>query len=130
MDVSKLRQNIIRLDQQRRMLLQQVLRPSPMIGASLYQMRRRCGNPRCKCARGDLHASWYLSRRQQGRTKLTYIGRIVPDWLAKRIGRYQRHQKILARIRKIDAEISISLNKLRDEKLESFEQAHKDRQWS
>lgn len=130
MDVSKLRQNIIRLDQQRRMLLQQVLRPSPMIGGSLYQMRRRCGNPRCKCARGDLHASWYLSRRQQGRTKLTYIGRIVPDWLAKRIGRYQRHQKILARIRKIDAEISISLNKLRDEKLESFEQAHKDRQWS
>ena len=130
MDVSKLRQNIIRLDQQRRMLLQQVLRPSPMIGASLYQMRRRCGNPRCKCARGDLHASWYLSRRQQGRTKLTYIGRIVPDWLAKRIGRYQRHQKILAWIRKIDAEISISLNKLRDEKLESFEQAHKDRQWS
>ena len=130
MDVSKLRQNIIRLDQQRRMLLQQVLRPSPMIGGSLYQMRRRCGNPRCKCARGHLHASWYFSRRQQGRTKLTYIGRIVPDWLAKRIGRYQRHQKILARIRKIDAEISISLNKLRDEKLESFEQAQKDRQWS
>lgn len=130
MDVSKLRQNIIRLDQQRRMLLQQVLRPSPMIGGSLYQMRRRCGNPRCKCGRGDLHASWYLSRRQEGRTKLTYIGRIVPDWLAKRIGRYQRHQKILARIRKIDAEISRSLNKLRDEKLESFEQAQKGRQWS
>jgi hypothetical protein len=130
LNVSKLRQNIIRLDQQRRMLLQQVLRPSPMIGASLYQMHRRCGNPRCKCARGDLHASWYLSRRQQGCTKLTYIGRIVPDWLAKRIVRYQRHQKTLARIRKIDAEISSSLNKLRDEKLESFEQAQKDRQWS
>lgn len=101
-----------------------------MIGASLYQMHRRCGNPRCKCARGDLHTSWYLSRRQQGRTKLTYIGRIVPDWLAKRIGRYQQHQKILARIRKIDAQISRSLNSLRDEKLESLEQALKDRTWS
>jgi hypothetical protein len=130
LNMSKLRQKVHRLDEQRRMLLQQVLRPSPMIAGSLYQMRRRCGNPRCKCARGHLHTSWYLSRRQQGRTKLTYIGKIVPDWLAKRIHRYQRHQKILARIRKIDAEISISLNKLRDEKLESFEQAQKDRQWS
>ncbi|MFQ6094055.1 MAG: DUF6788 family protein [bacterium] len=130
MDVSKLRQKVHRLDEQRRMLLQQVLRPSAMIGGSLYQMHRRCGNPRCKCARGDLHASWYLSRRQEGRTKLTYIGRIVPDWLAKRIGRYQQHQKTLARIRKIDAQISSSLNTLRDEKLSSFEQAHKDRQWN
>lgn len=130
MDVSKLRQKVHRLDEQRRMLLQQVLRPSAMIGGSLYQMHRRCGNPRCKCARGNLHASWYLSRRQEGRTKLTYIGRIVPDWLAKRIGRYQQHQKTLARIRKIDAQISSSLNTLRDEKLSSFEQAHKDRQWN
>jgi hypothetical protein len=130
LDVSKLRQKVHRLDEQRRMLLQQVLRPSPMIAGSLYQMRRRCGNPRCKCARGHLHTSWYLSRRQQGRTKLTYIGKIVPDWFAKRIHRYQRHQKILARIRKIDAEISISLNELRDEKLESFEQAQKDHKWS
>lgn len=130
MDPSKLRQKIVRLDQQRHLLLQQVLRPSPMIGASLYQMRRRCGNPRCKCARGHLHASWYLSKRQQGRTKLTYIGKIVPDWLTKRIHRYQQHQKTLARIRKIDAQISSSLNKLRDEKLESFEQAQKDRKWS
>lgn len=130
LDPSKLRQKIHHLDQRRRMLLEQVLRPSAMIGASLYQMRRRCGNPRCKCARGHLHASWYLSRRQQGRTKLTYIGRIVPDWLAKRIHRYQQHQKRLARIRKIDAEISNSLNTLRDEKLESFEQAQKDLKWS
>ena len=130
LDTSKLRQNIIRLDEQRRSLLGQVLRPSAMIAASLYQMHRRCGNPRCKCARGDLHTSWYLSRRQEGRTKLTYIGKIVPDWLAKRIHRYQQHQKILARIRKIDAQISRSLNSLRDEKLESVEQALKDHLWS
>ena len=128
MHASKLRQRVHRLDEQRRIVLGQVLRPLPMIAASLYQMRRRCGNPRCKCARGHLHASWYLSRHREGRTKLTYIGRIVPDWLATRVGRYQKHQKSLARIRKIDAEISGSLNKLRDEKLEGFEGAQKDRQ--
>jgi len=128
LNASKLRQKVYGLDEQRRMLLGQVLHPLPMIAASLYEMRRRCGNPRCKCARGHLHASWYLSRHQEGRTKLTYIGRIVPDWLATRIRRYQQHRKRLARIRKIDAEISGSLNKLRDERLESFEGAQKDRQ--
>jgi len=59
---------------------------------------------------------------------LTYIGRVVPDWLAGRVGRYQRHQKVLAAIRKIDTEISGYLNELRDEKVESFEQALKERQ--
>lgn len=109
-------------------MIQKVMRPLPMISGSLYQMSRRCGNPRCKCARGHLHVSWYHSRAVKGRTKLTYIGRIVPDWLGIRVHRYQKHQKILAAIRKIDAEISGCLNRLRDEKVQSIEQAHKERQ--
>lgn len=128
MDSSKLRQTLLLMDTKRRNLLRQVLRPFPMVSGSLFQMRRRCGNPRCKCARGELHASWYLSRRQEGKTKLTYLGRVVQDWLQKRVGRYQRHQKRLAEIRKIDAAISRGLNKLRDERLQSFEQAPKERQ--
>ena len=128
MDSSKLRQKIWLLDEQRRNLLRQVLRPFPMVSGSLFQMRRQCGNPRCKCARGELHASWYLSRRQEGKTKLTYIGRVVPDWLQKRVGRYQIHQKRLAAIRKIDAEISKGLNQLRDEKVQSFEKVQRERQ--
>jgi hypothetical protein len=93
-----------------------------MVVGSLYQMRRKCGKPGCKCARGELHTSWYLSRTEKGRTKLTYIGKIVPDRLDKRVRRYQRHQKVLARIRKIDAEISEHLNQLRDQKIESLEE--------
>jgi hypothetical protein len=127
LDTSRLRQKVRRLDEERRMLLEHVLRPGSMIRGSLYEMRRRCGNPRCRCARGQLHASWYLSRREKGHTRLSYIGRAVPEWLATRVGRYGRLQKRLARIRKIDAQISACLNKLRDEKLESFEGAHQER---
>jgi hypothetical protein len=125
---SRLRQKVGRLDERRGKLLRRVLRPGPMISGSLYQMKRRCGNPRCKCTRGHLHTSWYLSRRHGGRTKLTYIGRIVPDWLATGVGRYGRYQKTLAAIRKIDSEISGYLNELRDDKVETFEQVHKERQ--
>ena len=59
---------------------------------------------------------------------MTYIGRVVPDWLTLRVGRYQRHQKVLAAIRKIDAEISGYLNELRDEKVQDYEEALKERQ--
>jgi len=124
---SRLRQRIRRLDERRRKLLGKLMRPSPMISGSLYQMKRRCGNPRCRCTRGELHVSWYLSRRVTGRTKLTYIGRVVPDWLAGGVRRYQRYQKTLAALRKIDSEISGYLNQLRDDKVETFEEAEKER---
>lgn len=91
-------------------------------------MRRKCGKPGCKCARGQLHASWYLSRAEQGRTKLLYIGKIVPDRLGKRVRRYQRHQKLLAQIRKIDVEISEHLNQLRDQRVESLEEEEREGQ--
>lgn len=122
MDSSKLRQKVLGLDEKRRNLLSEVLRPLPMVMGYLYQMRRRCGNPHCKCMRGELHGSWYLSRRREGKTKLSYVGRVIPEWLSERARRYQRHQKILASIRKIDHEISSILNQLRDEKVKSLEQ--------
>jgi len=127
LNYSRLRQKLLAMDKQRRDLLRQVLRPSAMISGSLFQMHRRCGNPRCKCARGELHSSWYLSRPKEGKTKLTYIGKIVPEWLSTRVRRYQRYQKTLAEIRKIDAEISRGLNRLRDEKVQGFEQAERGR---
>ncbi|MDH7514221.1 MAG: hypothetical protein QHH14_14865 [Clostridiales bacterium] len=127
LDPSNLRKRIVELDDRRRDLLAQLLRPSPMVIGYLYKMRRRCGSPRCKCSRGELHSSWYLSRRQEGRTKLTYVGRVVPQWLGERVGRYRQYQKRLAAMRKMDAEISRLLNQLRDEKVQTLEQATKRR---
>jgi len=127
MDLSRLRQKIHRLNKERRELLKRVLHPRKMVQGSLYQMRRYCGKPGCKCTRGEKHVSWYLSRAVEGKTKLTYIGRIVPAWLDDRVKRYQRHQEVLARIRKIDTEISSSLNKLRDKKVQTIEEALKER---
>ena len=127
MDLSRLRQKVNRLDEERRELTNRVLHPEEMIQGSLYQMRRYCGNPGCKCAKGEKHVSWYLSRGIEGKTRLTYIGRVVPVWLEVRVKRYQRHHRFLARIRKIDAEISTSFNKLQDVKVQQIEEALKER---
>ena len=121
MNLSRLRQKILLLDQKRLSLIKTLLQPLPMIPGSLYQMHRLCGNPRCKCAGGQLHSSWYLSTRKEGKTKLIYIGKIAPEWLSTRVRRYQSYQKTLAEIRKIDSEISGILNQLRETKLKTFD---------
>jgi len=36
-------------------LLEELLRPGPLIAGSFYEMYKRCGRPGCRCARGDLH---------------------------------------------------------------------------
>ena len=128
MDASKLRQEVRHLNTERSKLLSRVMRPRKMVNGSLYRMGRRCGNPNCKCARGEKHFSWYLSRKIETKTKLTYIGRIVPAWLAESAKRYQRHQKLLGRIRKADSRISDCLNQLRDAVVQTIEEARKKHQ--
>jgi hypothetical protein len=99
--------------------------PREMVKGSLYQMARYCGNPNCKCARGEKHISWYLSRQVEGQTKLTYVGRVVPAGIHEGARRYQNYQKLLAEIRKIDNEISKSLNQIRDVMIRTIEEMGK-----
>jgi hypothetical protein len=45
----------------------------PKIG-SLQAEWRRCGKPRCRCARGTLHGPyWYLRWREDGRQRRQYV---------------------------------------------------------
>jgi len=50
-----------------------------LLRGSLVTMARTCGNPRCKCARGEKHVSLYLSIRVKGRRKMIYV---PSDWEA------------------------------------------------
>ncbi len=120
MNISKTRKHILELNEERNELVKTLLRPGKMVQGSLYQIARVCGNPNCKCARGQKHVSWYLSTREKGRTKLTYVGPVIPMQLEERAQRYQRRRKRLARIREIDREISRLLNMLRDAAVVSF----------
>ena len=44
-----------------------------LVCGSLVTMVRTCGNPNCRCARGEKHVSLYLSVREKGRRKMIYI---------------------------------------------------------
>ena len=121
MDETTRRQRVREMDKERSALVAAALRPASMTRGSIYEMARTCGNARCRCARGELHVSWYLSDRKEGRTHLAYVGARVPRELAERARRYQEYQRRLARIREIDRSISRHLNALRDGKMVAFE---------
>ncbi len=45
----------------------------PMIDGSLVVIRRSCGNPRCRCAKGEKHPAFYITRKLRGKTQGLYI---------------------------------------------------------
>lgn len=57
-----------------------------LVHGSLILMRRRCGNPNCRCAtQGRKHESWYLGLTRKRKTRMKHIGKdqeaAVRRWL-------------------------------------------------
>lgn len=120
MDINQLRKRVRNLDSQRRKIQGQLLYPKEMIRGSLYELKRRCGNPRCRCARGEEHIGKYLSLPTEGKTKLTYVRRKDLEWVSEQAGSYRKYQKSLAEIRKINEEIFYVLTTMRKSKTKTY----------
>jgi len=68
-DISSLRSELLKTQQQLPQLLEECLAREPLLPGSLYTLRRKCGKPNCRCNRGELHESTVLSYRGQGRPR-------------------------------------------------------------
>jgi hypothetical protein len=121
MDISRFRKRVFILDQERKRLQDLLLRPKEMVYGSFYEIYRRCGNPRCRCAKGDKHQAKVLSLQEDGKTRLVYVRRSDEIWVGEQAENYRIYQKHMARIRKINEEIFEILKELRDSKLKRYE---------
>ena len=45
----------------------------PVLAASLVTIRRACGNPNCRCARGQKHLGHYLTWKVKSKTHTAYV---------------------------------------------------------
>lgn len=72
---SRLRQELVALADEARRLIQPFLADSPVIAGSLYELKRKCGKERCRCASGSLHARMVVSSKVGGKTKLRVVAR-------------------------------------------------------
>ena len=95
-DFSKLRQQLWCALAALGRVLRQLHRSEPMVQGSFYRLRRKCGKPNCRCASGQLHGTWVLTRSEEGKDRLYTV---PPDqragvrqWAAE----YRRYQRARA----------------------------------
>lgn len=69
----------------------QLAAAGPVLAASLVTIRRSCGNPNCRCARGQKHLGHYLTWKLKAKTHTAY----VPVDLVPQVKKWtQEHRRI------------------------------------
>jgi hypothetical protein len=88
---SQLRQSLVQLSNEINKLTNPFLSHKPVIKGSVYELKRKCGKPGCKCALGGLHRRMVVSASEKGKTRL----RVIPSgFLAEVQGKVRRYQKL------------------------------------
>lgn len=103
--LSRLRRDILQLRGRLEQLLAMVLARSPLVKGNVYEIARRCGTPRCRCTRGQLHRSMVLSWSEDGRHHL----RSLPP---AQVAAIRQKSEEYLRFRRARAEVSVILKKL------------------
>jgi hypothetical protein len=67
-----------------------------MVQGSFYLLRRKCGKPNCRCARGQLHPAYVLTRSQAGKDRLYTISKDQRAQVRKWAAEYRRYQRARA----------------------------------
>jgi len=88
---SHLRQSLRRLSDEARKLIEPSFSDKPVIKGSVYELKRKCGKPGCKCAQGELHSRMVLSASEKGKTRL----RVIPHGFLVEVQiKVRRYQEI------------------------------------
>ncbi len=126
-ELSKLRQQLWRSHAAIERLLQRLARSRPMVQGSFYLLKRRCGNPNCRCARGDLHEAWVITRKA-GRKGWTYP---VPPQERARLRQltleYRQYIRGRAVLSKRQAQVLALVDQLAQQRLEVWPATQKQR---
>ena len=70
----------------------------PLTPGSFYLLRRKCGKPSCRCARGHLHTVWVLTRSEEGKHKLYTVPPTQRAEVRQRAAAGRRYQRARARL--------------------------------
>src|SRR5512139_26910 len=96
--ISALRQRLWRFHAALGRLLRTMTSQGPLTPGSFYLLRRKCGKPSCRCARGQLHAVWVLTRSENGKHKLYTVPPAQRALVRQRAAAWRRYQRARARL--------------------------------
>jgi hypothetical protein len=100
------------LSVRRERLQHKLLRLDPMIEGCIHIIYKKCGKESCHCKDGQKHGPYTaIVRKVDGKSKLTYVDKLD---IINKAKTYQKYNKRLAALRKINEEIFSYLRYLRD----------------
>lgn len=95
---SRLRHSLLRLVDEMKGLVEPFFSDRPVVKGTVYELKRKCGKPGCKCAQGELHARMVVSASEKGKTRLRAIPRGFLVDIQHKVGRYQELRRARARV--------------------------------
>jgi hypothetical protein len=64
-----------------------------ILRGSLVKLKRKCGHDTCRCARGELHETWVLSVKVEGRTQLVSLREEELPLVKNALARYKKERR-------------------------------------
>jgi len=115
MNISDLRQEISILREERLKTENKLMQAKDMLSCSLIWRKVICGNPRCRCQKGELHGPYpYLSEKIKGKTRLTYIRKRDLAKIKKKTEEYRLFQKRIEYVRYLNRKIDDLFKSIRE----------------
>ncbi len=87
-----------RFDVRRTAKLKELATCGAFVAASLCEVKRRCGNPRCKCARGLPHKAHVLTRKVGGKTRTVHVPKELLGEVRAWVQEYARVKRLLREV--------------------------------
>ncbi len=98
---SRLRQTLLQLAGEIEGLVKPLFSDRPVMKGTVYELKRKCGKPGCKCARGELHTRMVLSASEGGKTRLQVIPHGSLGEVQEKVRRYQEFRRVRVRLGEI-----------------------------
>lgn len=95
---SQLKQELRRLSEEIVEITASYLPDKPLIKGTVYELKRKCGKPRCKCTQGQLHHQMVVSSSEKGKTKIRTIPVGFLTEVKEKVRRYQKLRRARARL--------------------------------
>ena len=127
---SRLRHSLVQLLDEMRGLIEPFFSDRPVMKGTVYELKRKCGKPGCKCAQGELHARMVVSASEGGRTRLRAIPRGFLVDTQQRVRRYQELRRARARVVEIHRQMLKVIDEMEAMRREELSSSGKERDGS
>jgi hypothetical protein len=85
--------------------LKELAKTGPLLQGSMTQNHLTCGNPNCRCARGERHTAYQVTRKVNGKTKTLYIPKDLVEDVQVWIEEHRRVKELLKEISELNEQI-------------------------